>query len=100
MDFALPCVWGGVFLAGPVPGEKFGDVSAVFLLLRVCSIDGVLEGLDEAEGIDGMEGDPKWARWAASMVLLRESVVNCVSGLWVNRDHATLTCGSCARFTG
>ena len=72
MDFDLPYVLGGFFLANPIPGEAS---ASVLLLLLMCSTDDELVGFGGTVGKEGMEGDPNWARWAASMVLFRESVV-------------------------
>ena len=72
MGFNRPYISGGFFLADSIPGESS---ATGFLPLLMCSANDELKGFGGAMGNDGMEGDPKWARWAASMVLCRESVV-------------------------
>jgi hypothetical protein len=72
MDFDLPYVWTGFFLDDSVPKEAS---TVVVLILLMCSADDELEDFGGAVGNDETGGDPKWARWAASIVLFKESVV-------------------------
>lgn len=72
MEFDFSYVLGVFFPADSIPREVS---AAVPLPLLVCLANDELKGFGGAMGNAGMEGDPKWARWAASIVLFRESVI-------------------------